>query len=73
MALFVIVYLVCMSIVYQTAEREERAIQHRIIDGALLCLMIELLLWDLLVMPLTLAGLAKCFKRVNIRFKGLLV
>ena len=73
MALFVIVYLACTSIVFQTAEREAREIQHRIIDDTIQCLGIELIVWDLLIMPLTLASLAKCFKRINIRFKGLLV
>ena len=35
MALFVIVYLACTSIVFQTAEREAREIQHRIIDDTI--------------------------------------
>lgn len=71
--LCVVVYLVCTSIVYQIADREESDVQVAIIDGVVGCLTIELILYDLLVMPLLLACLGKCSKRVTMRYKGLMV
>ena len=70
---FIIWYLVCTSIVYQVAERQSVKVQHQIINDTCLLIAIELILYDLLVMPLTLAALGKCSKRVVLRFSALLV
>jgi len=76
MTLFIVIYLICTAIVFNTAERESSEIQHSIIEDTLQCLMIELLLWDLLLMPLSLALITKCCKKrraLFLHYKGLLV
>ena len=50
--------------------------QHAVIENTLVCLSIELLAWDLLLMPLGLTILTKgCKKRrgIFLHFRGLLV
>ena len=65
-----------MTIVFNTAERESSKVQHTIIEDTLLCLLIELVAWDMLLMPLSLTMLTKgCKKRRGIfqHYRGLLV
>ena len=74
--LFAVIYLICTAIVFKTAERESSEVQLTIINDTLLCLMIELLFWDLLLMPLSLVCLTKCCKKrraILLHYKGLLV
>ena len=66
--LFCVVYIISLSIVFQVAQRETHAVQERIIEDTCLCLAIELVLWDLFAMPLLLAALGVCSKRVVKRF-----
>ena len=60
--LFLVVYFICGVIVYNVPEREERSVQHDVINDSLKVLMIELFLWDMFLMPLTLAATVKVFK-----------
>ena len=74
--LFIVVYLICMAIVFNTAERETSKVQHTIIEDSLLCLVIELLAWDMLLMPLVLTIMTKCCGKrrgIFMHYKGLLV
>lgn len=76
LALFIVVYFLSTAIVFSTLARESSGVQWTLIRAILLCLAIELVLWDMLLMPLTLASLAKCCKRrkgVFKHFGGLLV
>lgn len=74
--LFTVIYLICTAIVFNTAERESEETQHTIINDTMRCLLIELVVWDMLLMPLSLAALASaCKKRRGIfmHYRGLLV
>ena len=74
--LFIVIYLICTAIVFNTAERESIKVQHTIIEDTLVCLAVELLVWDMLLMPLSLSMLTKCCKMrrgIFLHYRGLLV
>lgn len=70
--LTIIVYLICTAMVYNIADHETRKVQNSVINDTLGVIMIELFLWDMLLMPLLLALLVTGFKRRGLtkHFKG---